>query len=106
MGADELKLPLAFIQQRELLITGTFRYANTWSTAIALVASGRVTLDDLVTSEYGLADVEQALTAARDPQSVKAVVRPALRNSSTTRGQNKVKSQAALGQWKADEIDP
>ena len=95
MGADELKLPLAFIQQRELLITGTFRYANTWSTAIALVASGRVTLDDLVTSEYGLAEVEQALTAARDPQSVKAVVRPALRNSSTTRGQNKVKSQAA-----------
>jgi L-iditol 2-dehydrogenase len=95
MGADELRLPLGVIQQRELLITGTFRYANTWPTAIALVASGRVSLDDLVTSEYGLADVEQALTATRDPQSVKAVVRPALRNSSATRGQNKVKSQTA-----------
>ena len=78
MGADELRLPLGVIQQRELLITGTFRYANTWPTAIALAASGRVSLDDLVTGEYGLADTEQALTAGRDPHSVKAVVRPGL----------------------------
>ena len=78
MGADELKLPLGVIQQRELLVTGTFRYANTWPTAIALAASGRVSLDDLVTTEHGLADTERALTAGRDPHSVKAVVRPAL----------------------------
>jgi L-iditol 2-dehydrogenase len=78
MGADELTLPLAIIQRRELVVTGTFRYANTWPAAIALVASGRVTLDDLVTGEFGLADVEKALTAGRDPHSVKAVVRPAL----------------------------
>jgi len=77
MGADELRLPLEVIQQRELVLTGTFRYANTWPTAIALVASGRVTLDDLVTGEFGLADAEQAITAGRDPSSVKAVVRPA-----------------------------
>src|SRR6266550_2540236 len=78
MGADELRLPLGVVQQRELIVTGTFRYANTWPTAIALVASGRVSLDDLVTGEYGLAEVEQALTAGRDPRSVKAVVRPSL----------------------------
>ena len=78
MGADELRLPLGVIQQRELIITGTFRYANTWPTAIALAASGRVGLDDLVTGEFGLAEVEQALTAGRDPRSVKAVVRPSL----------------------------
>ena len=78
MGADELRLPLGVIQQRELVITGTFRYANTWPTAIALAASGRVGLDDLVTGEFGLADTERALTARRDPHSVKSVVRPAL----------------------------
>ena len=76
MGADELRLPLGVVQQRELVVTGTFRYANTWPTAIALVASGRVSLDDLVTGEFDLADVAQALTAGRDPQSVKAVVQP------------------------------
>jgi len=80
MGADELHpLPLAVIQRRELVITGTFRYANTWPTAIALVASGRVGLDDLVTGEFGLAATsEQALNAVlRSPHSVKAVVRQA-----------------------------
>jgi len=36
-----------------------------------------LTLDALVTGHYGLADVEQALTAgARDPDSVKAIVTP------------------------------
>jgi L-iditol 2-dehydrogenase len=81
MGADELRLPLGVIQQRELLITGTFRYADTWPTAIALAASGQVSLDDLVTGEYGLAEVEQALTAGRDPLSIKSMVRPGNRSS-------------------------
>src|SRR5216684_506724 len=83
MGADELRLPLGVIQQRELLISGTFRYANTWPIAIALAASGRVSLDDLVTGEYGLANVEQALIAGRDPHSIKAVVRPSISPADT-----------------------
>jgi len=65
------------VQERELVLTGTFRYANTWPTAIALVASGKVDVDRLVTGHYGLDDVEEALTAARrDPTSIKVVVRP------------------------------
>ncbi|MER6951823.1 NAD(P)-dependent alcohol dehydrogenase [Nonomuraea sp. NPDC000554] len=77
MGADEIPLPLNHVQRRELEVTGTFRYANTWPQAIALAASGRVDLDPLVTGHYGLAQVEDALTAgARDPELVKAVVRP------------------------------
>ncbi len=77
MGGDEIPLPLAHVQTRELEVTGTFRYANTWPDAIALAASGRVDLDALVTSHYGLADVEQALTAGtHDPDSVKVIIRP------------------------------
>ncbi|MGV9304078.1 NAD(P)-dependent alcohol dehydrogenase [Nonomuraea sp. NPDC004354] len=77
MGGDEIPLPLSYVQTRELEVTGTFRYANTWPAAIALAASGRVRLDDLVTGHYGLAEVEKALTAgSRDPDLVKAVVRP------------------------------
>jgi len=87
MGADELRLPLGVVQQRELLITGTFRYANTWPTAIALAASGRVKLDDLVTGEYGLADTELALTAGRDPKNIKAVVRPLLSGAHGAEGE-------------------
>ena len=77
MGADELAIPLPRVQERELVLTGAFRYANTWPTAIALAASGAVQLDRLVTGHFGLDQVEQALTAAaRDRTAVKSVILP------------------------------
>jgi L-iditol 2-dehydrogenase len=77
MGGDELPLPLSVLQERELTLTGTFRYANTWPTAIALVATGRVDLDALVTGRFPLAQTGRALAAARtDPGALKAVVLP------------------------------
>jgi L-iditol 2-dehydrogenase len=77
MGGDEVRLPLTYLQDRELTVTGAFRYANTWPIAIDLAASGRVDLDRMVTGHYGLEDVGTALTAARqDPTVIKAVVRP------------------------------
>jgi L-iditol 2-dehydrogenase len=78
MGGSEATLPVSRIQERELTLTGTFRYAHTWPAAIALAATGRVQLDRLVTGHYGLDQVREALTAARrDPHTVKPVVRPA-----------------------------
>ena len=77
MGGDELALPLSVVQERELVVTGTFRYAGTWPTAIALVASGQVDLERLVTGRFPLADTAAALTAARDtPGAVKSVIEP------------------------------
>ena len=77
MGGDELPLPLSVVQERELTVTGTFRYANTWPTAIALVATGQVDLDAMVTARFPLAEAERALTAGRDdPRTLKAVVLP------------------------------
>jgi L-iditol 2-dehydrogenase len=77
MGGDELPLPLSVVQEHELQVIGTFRYAGTWPTAIALVASGRIDLDHLVTGTYGLHQAEEALTAGRrDPQTVKVVIHP------------------------------
>jgi L-iditol 2-dehydrogenase len=77
MGGDELALPLAVVQERELLVTGTFRYANTWPTAIGLVASGQVDLARLVTGRFPLTESAAALTAARDtPGAIKAVINP------------------------------
>lgn len=77
MGGDEFPLPLSVVQERELTVTGTFRYANTWPTAISLVASGQVDLDALVTRRFTLAETAQALTAARDdPEAIKAVILP------------------------------
>jgi len=77
MGGDEATLPVSRIQERELRLTGTFRYAHTWPAAIALAASGRVQLDRLVTGHYGLDEVETALSVSRtDPHAVKPMVVP------------------------------
>jgi L-iditol 2-dehydrogenase len=76
MGADSIALPVPLVQGRELTITGTFRYANTWPSAVELAAQGLVDLDGLVTSHHTLEDVEAALTAGAAAGALKAVVRP------------------------------
>jgi L-iditol 2-dehydrogenase len=78
MGPDgNASLPIALIQNREIWLTGVFRYANTYPTAIALVADGLVNLDAIITDHFALQDTERALRAGRDdPGSVKAIVHP------------------------------
>lgn len=78
MGAPEIALPISVIQNRELVVTGVFRYANTWPTAIELVASGRVDLDSMVTGHYGIAEVEAALASTTQPGVMKSIVTPQL----------------------------
>ncbi len=76
-ASTEVPLPLSYMQRREIELSGTFRYANTYPTAIALASAGDVDLDALVTGHYSLAQVEEALYASRrDPLSVKPVVLP------------------------------
>jgi L-iditol 2-dehydrogenase len=73
-GAESMELPTQLIQNRELVLTGVFRYANTWPTAIALVKSGRVDLDAMVTAHFPLEKAAEALDSDRTPGSVKTVV--------------------------------
>jgi len=75
--ADEMAIPMAVVQNRELWLTGTFRYANTYPAAIALAAAGRVNLRAIITGRFALEDTEAALRAGReDPASIKPLVVP------------------------------
>ncbi|MGA8115297.1 MAG: NAD(P)-dependent alcohol dehydrogenase [Actinocatenispora sp.] len=76
MGADEIAVPVDIVQRRELTLTGTFRYANTWPLAIELVADGRVDLDGLVTDRYPLDRAAEPLRGGGEPTGIKAVVLP------------------------------
>ncbi|MCU1527281.1 MAG: NAD(P)-dependent alcohol dehydrogenase [Frondihabitans sp.] len=76
MGQPDLTLPVSRIQNRELQLTGVFRYANTWPLAIELASSGRVDLDALVTGRFALDDVEAALESATQPTTLKSLVMP------------------------------
>jgi L-iditol 2-dehydrogenase len=73
-GAESMELPTQLIQNRELVLTGVFRYANTWPTAIELVESGRVDLDAMVTAHFPLEKAADALDSDRMPGTVKTVV--------------------------------
>jgi L-iditol 2-dehydrogenase len=74
MGADEVAIPLATLQTRELTITGTFRYANTYRAAIALAASGRVQLAAVIGTRYSLEDGNEALSSPAGDGGLKTIV--------------------------------
>ena len=77
MGAADLELPVALIQVKEIMLTGTFRYASCYPAAIGLAVTGAVDLDSLVTGRFGLSQVADALQASKtDPHSLKPVVYP------------------------------
>ena len=74
---EELSVPMSFIQNREITLTGTFRYANTYADAIALVASSRIDVRSIITGRYPLEAAEQALQATKqDPTNIKSIVCP------------------------------
>lgn len=71
------EIPLSLVQNRELWLTGTFRYANTYPAAIQLAATDRVDVAALITGHYGLDDTETALLAGQnDGASIKVMVHP------------------------------
>lgn len=71
-----VELPVDLIQGREIWVTGTFRYANTYPTAVDLVSSGAVDLDALVSKTFTLDEVADALSYyKKDPAAMKVVVR-------------------------------
>lgn len=76
-SADTISLSVPEIAMREINVTGTFRYTNTWPVARSLLLAGQVDLDSLVTHVYGVEQVEEALTA-RDG-GLKRIVVPSIR---------------------------
>ncbi|MFI2565177.1 NAD(P)-dependent alcohol dehydrogenase [Paenarthrobacter sp. NPDC018779] len=76
LGADDVELPVSHIQNREIWLSGVFRYTNTWPLAIQLLADGKVDLDILVTGKFGLDEAEAALRADKEAGQLKAVVYP------------------------------
>lgn len=79
MGALDYEVPIAMLQHREITLTGTFRYVNTWPTAIELISSGTVDVSGLVTGRYGLDKTADALMKAKtDPTAIKTMIIPAL----------------------------
>jgi L-iditol 2-dehydrogenase len=75
--SDTVPLPVGALQGKEVWLTGTFRYANTYPTAVDLLSSGLVDLDSIVSASYPLEEVEKALTHGKShPADMKVMVHP------------------------------
>jgi L-iditol 2-dehydrogenase len=76
-AADELRLPLSLLQTRELVVTGSFRYANTYPASLEMAAPGAIPFSGLIDAVFPLEGVEEALRATRRASSlIKVVVHP------------------------------
>lgn len=77
MGPDEVPIEVARVQSREIRLSGVFRYANTYPTALDLIARGLVDVTSIITHRFPLRQAEDAITLAhRVPDSLKAIVLP------------------------------
>lgn len=78
-SADQVPMSVPEIAMREINVTGTFRYTNTWPIARSLLVAGQVEVDSLVTHVYGIEQVEEALTGDGAADSLKRIVQPGVR---------------------------
>jgi L-iditol 2-dehydrogenase len=66
LGSDEMLLPISHIQNNEIMVTGVFRYTNTWPIGI----------EAIVTHHFGLDEVEQGLKTTALPGAMKVLIHP------------------------------
>ncbi len=71
-------IPLQRMVERELTVSGLFRYANCYPLAIDLIAGGKVDLKSLITHRYPLSEVPGAIAWVDEnkDQVIKAVIEP------------------------------
>lgn len=75
--AGEIKMPISLALDKELTFKTVFRYRHIYPMAIDAVASGRVNLKGIVTNEFALDDIQEAMDESVNNKAdiVKAVVK-------------------------------
>ncbi|MCZ6775792.1 MAG: L-idonate 5-dehydrogenase [Ignavibacteria bacterium] len=67
---SEVELPANMIMVKELNILGSFRFANVFSTAINLIASGRINLRPLITHTFPFGNFLSAMNLACGKENI------------------------------------
>lgn len=74
-GDGEVPIDVVELIHRELDVTTSFRYANTYPTAIDLLDDSAVDVAGLVDFESSLGEITSAFERATDSETVKGMIR-------------------------------
>ena len=76
MAAAEVQVPMFRAQAKEAFITGVWRYANVYPTAVNLLAAGKLDTEPLITHRFPFPEVEEAtkFAAGNKMASLKTMV--------------------------------
>lgn len=74
----QLEINYSLLTQGELSIRGTFGHTwEAWNTAIRLIETGKMKVEELVTHRFELKDWERAFTLAEKQEGIKILLHPA-----------------------------
>lgn len=78
VSSPDAKLDLYPIDlfKKELTIKGSFINPGTHRRALSLIASGKLNVKDLITHQYGLDGMAEAIRMQASPEAVKVIVKP------------------------------
>jgi D-xylulose reductase len=75
MGAAEINFPIMKLCAKEITVKGSFRYGpGDYRLAVELLASGRVTVKELVTGRVKFEDAEKAFEEVRSGKGIKVLI--------------------------------
>jgi L-iditol 2-dehydrogenase len=75
LGSPRISFPIGQLCDKEACLKGSFRYGpGDYKTAIALLSSKRIRLEDLVTHEYEFLEAEKAFNNVKERNGIKTII--------------------------------
>lgn len=73
-GPTQVNFPVVQLVANEIEILGSFRYINTWQTAIDMISCGKINVKPLVSHRFTLEQTLQAFETAKSGAGVKVMI--------------------------------
>lgn len=75
MGKPDITFPIMAMCTKELNVKGSFRYGpGDYQTAVDLVASGRISVKELITGKVKFEEAEQAFAKVKKGEGIKLLI--------------------------------